>query len=410
MNALAAIAFVAAALNAAGICSNAAEVSLASVPQQIALANPDLRAARLMIEEARGRHLGAGRLMNPEIELAGERMTEGREGGFSVALMQKFPVTARLRLEKAVTAAQIAAAESEVADKQRMLTAEAEAMAVKILAMRAQTGIAESQAALADKLAEIAAARVAAGESAIEAGQMRLEARQLRSSIHRMRSQIAGMTESLKPILGLSTTGSLEVTGSLPMAKAPSGAQPDDMRPDIQAALQRASAAGQSLDLARARKWDDLSAGLMVERSRVMDEPMGLENETMIGLRLSIPLPFWNRNEGEIAETTAMRARVEAEVEALRLKARGEVSSARKEMERLLPFLTENTTQLLPMAKKQIELVREAYGNNTASLQDLLRARDQLLMVEMNAVDALRDYHLARVRWKAALGEWRPPK
>ena len=72
-------------------------------------------------------------------------------------------------------------------------------------------------------------------------------------------------------------------------------------------------------------------------------------------------------------------------------------------MGRLLPFLTENANQLLPMAQQQIERVREAYGNNKASLQDLLRARDQLLMVEMNTVEGLRDFHLARIRWKAAV-------
>lgn len=407
MNASAAIA-LAAVLSGAGLRSGAAEVTLAAVPQQIARSNPDLRAARFMIEEARGRSLGAGRRMNPELEVSGRHMTEGREGGFSVGLMQKFPVTARLRLEKAVSTAQLAAAESEVADKQRMLTAEAETMAVKVLAMRQQISIAEGQAGLADKMAEVASAKVAAGESAIEAGQMRLEARRLRSSIHRMQAEIAAMTETLKPMLGLGAGSALEITGSLPAARAPSSGQPGDSRPDIQAALHRVNAAGQSVELAKARKWDDFSAGLMVDRSRTMDEPIGLENETMIGLRLSIPLPFWNKNQGEVAEMTAMRARAEAEVEALRLKAQSEVSSARKEMERLLPFLTENTGQLLPMAKQQIELVREAYGNNKASLQDVLRARDQLLMVEMNTVDALRDFHLARVRWKAARGSGLP--
>ena len=73
-------------------------------------------------------------------------------------------------------------------------------------------------------------------------------------------------------------------------------------------------------------------------------------------------------------------------------------------MDRLLPFIIENTAQLLPLARQQIERVRETYTNNKASLQDLLRARDQLLMVEMDRVNALRDFHLARVRWKAALG------
>lgn len=388
-----------------GVISPVAATTLEDIGRQVAARNPELTAARFMIDEAKGRHLGSGRLMNPEIEISGRHMTEGREGGFGVGLMQKFPLTARLRLEKAVTAAQITAAEAEVADKQRMLIAEAEAMAVKILAMRAEVGIKEGQATLAEKLTEIATARAAANESAIDAAQMRLEARQQRNSIRKMQAQIAAMNESLKPMLGLPANEGLEVTGALPEAAAPGRAQPGDARPDIQAALHRVQAAGQSVDLAKARKWEDVSAGVMVDRARTMDEPMGLRNETMIGLKVSIPLPFWNKNQGEIAEATAMRWRAAAEVQALRLKAAGEVSSAKKEMEELLPFITENTVQLLPLSRQQIELVREAYANNKASLQDLLRARDQLLMVEMDRVNALRDFHLARVRWKAALGQ-----
>lgn len=388
-----------------GLIPSAPATTLEDIGPQVAAKNPDLIAARFMIDEAKGRHLGSGRLMNPEVEVTGRHMTEGREGGFSAGLMQKFPITARLRVEKAVTAAQIAAAEAEVADKQRMLIAEAETMAVKILTMRAEVVIQESQATLAEKLTEIATARAAANESAIDAGQMRLEARQQRNSIVKLQAEIAAMNESLKPMLGLVASDALEVTGSLPEAHAPGRATPGDARPDIQAALHRVNAAGQSVDLAKAKKWEDISAGVMVDRGRTMDEPMGLRNETMIGVKVSIPLPFWNKNQGEIAETTAMRSRAEAEVQALRLKAGGEVASAKKEMDRLLPFINENTAQLLPLARQQIERVREAYANNKASLQDLLRARDQLLMVEMDRVNALRDFHLARVRWKAALGQ-----
>ena len=388
-----------------GLLTSAPGVTLENISQEVVSKHPELRAARLMIGEAKGRHLGAGRLMNPEVEVNGRRMTMGREGGIGVGVMQKFPVSARLRLEKAVTAAQLAAAEAEVADKQRMLIAEAESMVVKILAMRAEVGIQESQATLAEKLTDIATARAAANESAIDAGQMRLEARQQRNSIVKRQAEIAAMNELLKPMLGLTANDELEVAGALPEAKAPGRAMPNDARPDIQAALHRVNAAGQSVDLAKARKWEDISAGVMVDRGRQMDEPMGLQNETMIGVKVSIPLPLWNKNQGEIVETTAMRAQAEAEVHALRLKAGSEVASAQKEMERLLPFITENTTQLLPLARQQIERVRETYTNNKASLQDLLRARDQLLMVEMDRVNALRDFHLARVRWKSALGQ-----
>ncbi len=66
---------------------------------------------------------------------------------------------------------------------------------------------------------------------------------------------------------------------------------------------------------------------------------------------------------------------------ALRLKAGGEVSSAMKGMDRLLPI------------------------HHKASIQDLLEARDQLLMVEMESVNALRDFHLFRVRLRATTQE-----
>lgn len=387
-----------------GILESASAMTFEDIGRQVAARNPDLAAARFMIDEAGGRNLGAGRLMNPELEVRGRHMTEGREAGFGIELMQKFPVTARLRLEKAVTAAQIAAAKAEVDEMRRMLTAEAETMAVKLLAMRAEVGITESQAALAETLTEVATARAAADESAIDAAQMRLEAGRQRNSIRRMQAEIAAMNELLKPMLGLTAEQPLEIRGTLPEARAPGGTQPSEFRPDIEAARQRMNAAGQSMDLAQARKWEDISVGIMVDYARTMDEPMGLRDETMVGVKLTIPLPFWNQNQGEIAEATAMRARTAAEVRALRLKAAGQVSSAKREMERLLPFITENNRQLLPLARQQIERVREAYSNNKASLQDLLKARDQLLMVEMDRVDALRDFHLAKVRWKAAVG------
>ena len=384
--------------------SQGESAELGQIGVQVIKANPALIAARFMIEEAKGRQLGSGRLMNPEFEAGANRMTEGREGGFNIGLMQKFPITSRLQLEKAVTTAQVAAAEAEVADMTRKLIAEAETMTVKILAMRAEASVQEAQATLAEKLAEITNARAAANESAIDAGQMRLEAGLQRNAIRKTLAEIAAMTELLKPMLGLEANATFEIEGELPATHSPSHAVANDGRPDIRAALHRVEAAGHSLDLAKARKWDDIAAGVMVESSRRMDEPMGLRNETMIGVKISIPLPFWNKNQGEIAETTAMRSRTLAEVQVLRLKALGEVSAAKREMDLLLPFLTESTAQLLPQARQQIELVRESYINNKASVQDILKARDQLQMVEMERVKALRDFHLARVRWKAALG------
>ena len=75
-------------------------------------ANPDLAAARWGIEEARGRLWQSGRPANPELEAELKPSVKGGEGTFSLGFVQKFPLTQRLVLERAVSQAQMAAAEA----------------------------------------------------------------------------------------------------------------------------------------------------------------------------------------------------------------------------------------------------------------------------------------------------------
>ena len=106
---------------------------------------------------------------------------------------------------------------------------------------------------VAEKLTEIATARAAANESSIDAAQMRLEARQQRNAILKLRAEIGAMSELLKPMVGLGSGEEMQLTGGLPEARAASRVKASDARPDIQGALQKVKAAGQSVDLAKAR-------------------------------------------------------------------------------------------------------------------------------------------------------------
>ena len=63
--------------------------------------SPELKAARHRIDEAKGRHITSGRLQNPELEMEWSRAS-GISRRTSVVLLQKFPVTARLQLERSV--------------------------------------------------------------------------------------------------------------------------------------------------------------------------------------------------------------------------------------------------------------------------------------------------------------------
>ena len=123
---------------AASAWADSVSLSVEGAAEHAIRHNPTLAAARLRIEEARGRLQQSGRLSNPELEFELTRNTIGREGSASVALMQRYPLTSRLRHEKAVTRAELSAAEAEVRDAERKLAAEVRASAVKLLALNGQ--------------------------------------------------------------------------------------------------------------------------------------------------------------------------------------------------------------------------------------------------------------------------------
>src|SRR5690349_5888709 len=105
--------------------ASAAAKSLTLTPQEAAeyavRHNPTLAAARLRIEEARGRLQNSGRLSNPELEGSFMKSPNTPEHSIELGVMQRFPLTGRLRLERAVSRAELTAAEAEVQDEARKI-------------------------------------------------------------------------------------------------------------------------------------------------------------------------------------------------------------------------------------------------------------------------------------------------
>src|SRR5688572_30214000 len=138
--------------------------------------NPALAAARFRIDEARGRLTQSGRLSNPELEFEFRHSPDFREGAIGVSFMQKFPITNRLRLEKAVSRAELAAAEAEVRDAERKLRATVEVVAIKIVALEQQRLLREKQLVNGREAAQTIMKRATVGEaSTVDAAQFELE-------------------------------------------------------------------------------------------------------------------------------------------------------------------------------------------------------------------------------------------
>lgn len=365
--------------------------------------NATLAAARLRIEEARGRLEQSGRLANPELEFDFTRSTMGREGLTGVALMQRFPLTARLRYGKAVSRAELAAAEAEVRDGERKLAAAVRTAAVKLLALEGQRDLRERLLKNSRELSSFLVKRVETGEASIvDASQVELETRQLEIENLQLVTEKVTLVGEMRPLLGLAGDQNVKINGELSSPAGAPAKRSVTSRPDILAAEARANAATAAAKQQRASRWEDIGVGAMYTRERIKDEPDPIDTEHMVGFQVSIPLPIWNNNSGRIREAEAAAVRAAKEVDAARLTAGAEAIAARDEMAVQAKLVAELDSAVLPKASQIEEQLRGSYSAGQTALTEVLRARSRRLELERLRLDALRDYHLARVRHVSA--------
>jgi len=398
-----------------GACADSVELPIRlTIDDAVAHAlrhNPDLAAARWSLEEARARMAQAGRLGPPELGSEFKPNVAGREGSVSIGFTQRFPAASRLRAERAVSRSGFVAAEAEVRDAERRVEREVGLLGVEGLTLIAQQRLKDRQIANSRELAEASRRSAQRGEgSAIDTAQFELETRQLELERYRLDAQLAEALAELRSWLGWPNGTELWLTGDLPEPVALTiGDLEPERRPDYRAAMARSEGAKQAVSLARASRWEEISVGVFGEVDRREDAPVGLEDEGMVGLRLSVPLPIWGRFRGRIDEASAAANRVEKEAEALGVRIRAETTVARVRMEAAARQASEIEKELLPRAVDLEKRLWNSHQQGQATLTDVLRARERRLGLESTALAMRRDYHSAKVRFDAAAGNGSSP-
>ncbi|MDB4758790.1 TolC family protein [Akkermansiaceae bacterium] len=381
-------------------------ISYRTIPFRIEKDNLELRAARVRIAEAQGRHNQSGRLTNPVV---GAEVSAGRgfrERGMTVSLTQAFPLTKRLSLEKNVTQKDIELALVEVADVKRRLVGDARQALIRFLAISEQRSLRMEQISLAEELEKSLNDAAKKGEvSALDAGLVSLEVMQLKTEVRQLEAQIKAINGEIKPLLGLpveklvtvgdrfQNLGGINIKRRNVLARA-----------DIKAAQMRIGEAKAREELERAKKFSDIEVSIFAGLDREEDAPNGFENEGIIGIEFSLPLPFWDDNGGNIQEAEARVWRRRLELDALTKKAQHEVKAANDELKEWLALVKQVDSKLLPAAEKQYQLANKSYREGLSDIQTVLRSREKLLQLRQSRINALSEFYQARARYESALG------
>lgn len=361
--------------------------------------NPELTAARERIAEAEACGSGLGRLPNPELETEAALGRQGR-ARIEIGISQTFPRASRLHLERRFADESILLARREVALAEQALAARIRVAVLELAAAQAGLQLAEKQATLARELAVAQTAQARAGQlSSLDAAQTELMAREAELAAALPRAAQTAAALQLATLLGREPDAeplSVAVDLSLPPEEA--AVPPPGICTDPILAWAPLNAADAEVALARTQGREHFKLGVFAEGEQDRDEFGGHDQQAMLGVRFSIPLPVRNVAAPVIAEKQAARRRVVLEREASIRAATSEVAASAIELRARHATARALAVELLPAARAHLFATEAAYGRGEIDSTAVFLARERVAEIERADLAARIAYHRAAVR------------
>lgn len=382
--------------------------------------NRDLMAARFAIQQAEARLKQAGLMQNPELELghATDRLLKNEgEYNLSVGFKQRFPITGRLEKERAVARVDVAMALAEVRNQERLFAGEVMDRAREWLVLRDKVKANEETLGIIEKLIDSSEKRLKVAEvSEADVNLSKIEAEKLSlAKAALLNQQEIAMTE-LNGLLGRNPKTSLILSGFTNLelnagALAAATQQANARRPDHQLAALGIDRAAAEIILAKAGKWEDWTVGFGYSRSvGKFNSPIGTKADDLIGISLSVPLPFWNNNDAKVGEAQANRQRNTAELSALELRIKTEAQSAENQMRRQQGILRQYRDVSLKLAETNMNLLQKGYDEGLYPITAVIQAQQQFTELRQSYLESVGDFLKARTAWETATASILPSR
>ena len=124
---------------------------------------------------------------------------------------------------------------------------------------------------------------------------------------------------------------------------------------------------------------------------------------------MSVDIPIFNRNQGEIASATGEKLQATRTREFLETMIKRDVAVAYRKYRAAAEQLVLYTTQILPRAEANLQTVRAAYGIGEFSVFEVVNEQRRLTENVTGYNQSLRDYYAALAELETALGATIPP-
>jgi cobalt-zinc-cadmium efflux system outer membrane protein len=161
--------------------------------------------------------------------------------------------------------------------------------------------------------------------------------------------------------------------------------------PEIQAACARVSRARAQIS----RQEVQAMPNLLAQIGAAHDNATGSD---IANVQIALPIPIFNRNQGNIATANSEYNRSVKEVERLQLSLKVELSKAYRDYKKSLKQVERYREDILPLAQKNLDLTTQGYESQQFDFLRVLTARRTYFETNINYVNSLINLRQSEVR------------
>jgi outer membrane protein, heavy metal efflux system len=387
------------------------------VRERFETANPSLRAGQIGVDESRAQEISAYLRPNPNLILATDgtqiapykgvwQPLTGTQFSTNFSYLHERQRKRELRLDSAQDATKIAV--SGQSDLERMLIFDLRTAFVQILQQKAVLGLVKENLTYYDHVLDVNRERHKAGAiSRVDLDRLELQHVQYESDVQTAevnlrtaKIQLLALLNDHSPVEQFDVSGPFDfLTQVVPLEDIRQTAL--ETRPDLRAALQSIDKARADHRLAVANGSADPTVAAWWSYNPSFNNPF--DHQTL-GVSVSFPLRFFDRNQGEKLRTRLEVNRSEKLAEAARTQVFSDVDSAYASVAGTLTLLQPYKDRYLQQALRIRDTIAFSYEHGAASLLDFLNAQADYRSVELNYLILVASYLNAANQVNLAVG------
>jgi cobalt-zinc-cadmium efflux system outer membrane protein len=370
--------------------------------------NPDWRAAQQEVEIARGK-LTTARLIipfNPVLEGNGGPRAipgEGKHADYGVGLSMELEVAGQRGLRVAEAERNLQRAEAAYRDFARTFTTKLARAFYQALVARERLTLLTRVEDLNRRLFDVTQIRFRAGDvSGLETNVAAVRYGRARKDTLDGRRELTQALLELRRLVGVE-----ELTipaGELPVI--PSPVSPGELlerarahRPDLAAKLRELERAEAEISLRRREIFPNPSVGVSFTRE-------GTGDRIVLG-SLAIPLPIFNRRQGELESLEARRIQARAELLGLEKKIRKEVDQALNQWTSASESFQLFQREIIERTEENFKLLEAAYRERKIDFPQVLVMENDLIAANLSYLDTTMALREAAIKLQEVAGEVR---